>query len=144
MGWNARNPRTKHDLSKARLRVIESSLENGQVWVPPSPAHRKTWEEEVLLDSYPSCYLFHHSCVSKFVLMSSYLNKCLCQAQIERALHDHFLFRKLTDSQCQVLLDCMQRVEVQPGDIVVRQVRFVMYSVLMYLSALIHNSLALA
>ncbi|XP_050388056.1 protein phosphatase 2C and cyclic nucleotide-binding/kinase domain-containing protein [Argentina anserina] len=88
IGWNPRNPRIKHDLSKARLRVIENSLENGQVWVPPSPAHRKTWEEE---------------------------------AQIERALHDHFLFRKLTDSQCQVLLDCMQRVEVQPGDIVVRQ-----------------------
>ncbi|KAK9947785.1 hypothetical protein M0R45_003390 [Rubus argutus] len=73
---------------QARLRVIESSLENGQVWVPPAPAHRKTWEEE---------------------------------AQIERALHDHFLFRKLTDSQCHVLLDCMQRVEVQPGDVVVRQ-----------------------
>ncbi|KAL6226531.1 hypothetical protein ACLB2K_000493 [Fragaria x ananassa] len=88
IGWNSRNPRIRHDLSKARLRVIENSLENGQVWVPPSPAHRKTWEEE---------------------------------AQIERALHDHFLFRKLTDSQCHVLLDCMQRVEVQPGDIVVRQ-----------------------
>ncbi|KAM5547617.1 protein phosphatase 2C and cyclic nucleotide-binding/kinase domain-containing protein [Rosa sericea] len=88
ISWNSRNPRIKHDLSKARLRVIENSLENGQVWVPPPPAHRKTWEEE---------------------------------AQIERALHDHFLFRKLTDSQCHVLLDCMQRVEVQPGDIVVRQ-----------------------
>ncbi|VVA10523.1 PREDICTED: phosphatase [Prunus dulcis] len=88
IGWNSRNQRTRHDLSRARLRVIESSLENGQIWVPPSPAHRKTWEEE---------------------------------AQIERALHDHFLFRKLTDSQCHVLLDCMERVEVQPGDVVVRQ-----------------------
>lgn len=46
----------------------------------------------------------------------------MLQAHIERALHDHFLFRKLTDSQCHVLLDCMQRVEVQPGDVVVQQV----------------------
>ena len=48
------------------------------------------------------------------------------QAHIQRALHDHFLFRKLTDSQCQVLLDCMQRVEVQAGDIVVKQVNFLL------------------
>ncbi|OVA20281.1 Cyclic nucleotide-binding domain [Macleaya cordata] len=88
IGWNSRNHRVRHDLSRARLRAIESSLENGQVWVPPSPLHRKTWEEE---------------------------------AHIERALRDHFLFRKLTDSQCHVLLDCMQRVEVQPGDVVVQQ-----------------------
>ncbi|CAK7337456.1 unnamed protein product [Dovyalis caffra] len=86
--WNARTHRVRHDLSRARLRAIESSLDNGQLWVPPSPAHRKTWEEE---------------------------------AHIERALHDHFLFRKLTDSQCHVLLDCMQRVEVQPGEIIVKQ-----------------------
>lgn len=88
MRLNSRNQRVRHDLSRARLRAIESSLENGNVWVPSSPSHRKTWEEE---------------------------------AHIERALHDHFLFRKLTDSQCQVLLDCMQRVEVQAGDIVVQQ-----------------------
>ncbi|KAL2534238.1 Protein phosphatase 2C and cyclic nucleotide-binding/kinase domain-containing protein [Abeliophyllum distichum] len=88
MNWNSRNHRARHDISRARLRAIESSLTNGQFWVPPSPAHRKTWEEE---------------------------------AQIEQALHDHFLFRKLTDSQCHVLLDCMQRVEVQAGDIVVKQ-----------------------
>ncbi|CAN0901514.1 Protein phosphatase 2C and cyclic nucleotide-binding/kinase domain-containing protein [Linum grandiflorum] len=87
-GWNSKNQRVRHDLSRARIRAIESSLENGQGWVPPSPAHRKTWEEE---------------------------------AQIERALREHFLFRKLTESQCQVLLDCMQRVEVQPGEIVVKQ-----------------------
>ncbi|XP_044464184.1 protein phosphatase 2C and cyclic nucleotide-binding/kinase domain-containing protein-like [Mangifera indica] len=87
-GWISRNQRTRNDLSRARLRAIESSLENGQVWVPSSPAHRKTWEEE---------------------------------AHIERALHDHFLFRKLTDLQCHVLLDCMQRVEVQAGDVVVKQ-----------------------
>ncbi|PIA64807.1 hypothetical protein AQUCO_00100346v1 [Aquilegia coerulea] len=86
--WNARNNRARHDLSRARLRAIECSLENGQVWAPPSPNHRKTWEEE---------------------------------AHIERALHDHFLFRKLTDSQCHVLLDCMQRLEVRPGDVVVQQ-----------------------
>lgn len=88
VSWNSRNQRARHDLSRARLRAIESSLENGQIWVPPSPGHRKTWEEE---------------------------------AHIERALHDHFLFRKLTDSQCHVLLDCMQRVEVQPGDVVVKK-----------------------
>ncbi|XP_059634930.1 protein phosphatase 2C and cyclic nucleotide-binding/kinase domain-containing protein [Cornus florida] len=88
ISWNSRNQRARHDLSRARLRAIESSLEKGQIWVAPSSGHRKTWEEE---------------------------------AHIERALHDHFLFRKLTDSQCHVLLDCMQRVEVQPGDIVVKQ-----------------------
>lgn len=85
---NSRNQPVRQDISRARLRAIESSLENGKVWVPSSPAHRKTWEEE---------------------------------AHIERALHDHFLFRKLTDSQCHVLLDCMQRIEVQPGDVVVKQ-----------------------
>ncbi|XP_076946133.1 protein phosphatase 2C and cyclic nucleotide-binding/kinase domain-containing protein-like isoform X1 [Bidens hawaiensis] len=88
MSWHAKNQRARTDISKTRLRAIESSLENGQMWVPPSPGHRKTWEEE---------------------------------AHIERALNDHFLFRKLTDSQCHVLLDCMQRVEVQAGDTVVKQ-----------------------
>lgn len=88
MSLSTRNYRVRHDVSRARLRAIESSLESGNLWVPSSPAHRKTWEEE---------------------------------AHIERALHDHFLFRKLTDSQCQVMLDCMQRVEVQAGDIVVQQ-----------------------
>ncbi|XP_051148870.1 protein phosphatase 2C and cyclic nucleotide-binding/kinase domain-containing protein [Andrographis paniculata] len=84
--WRSRNHRAS--ISRARLRALENSLETGQTWVPSSPAHRKTWEEE---------------------------------AQIEQALRDHFLFRKLTDSQCHVLLDCMQRVEVQAGDIVVQQ-----------------------
>ncbi|XP_026448854.1 protein phosphatase 2C and cyclic nucleotide-binding/kinase domain-containing protein-like isoform X2 [Papaver somniferum] len=88
INWNSRNPRERHELSRTRLRAIESSLENGQVWVPPSPLHRKTWEEE---------------------------------SHIERALRDHFLFKKLTDAQCHVLLDCMQRVEFQPGDVVVQQ-----------------------
>ena len=46
-GWNAKNQRVRTDISKTRLRAIESSLENGQFWVPPSPGHRKTWEEEV-------------------------------------------------------------------------------------------------
>ncbi|KAH6797947.1 protein phosphatase 2C and cyclic nucleotide-binding/kinase domain-containing protein [Perilla frutescens var. hirtella] len=88
MNWRTKNQRARNDISRARLRALESSLENGQSWVPSSPAHRKTWEEE---------------------------------AQIEQALRDHFLFRKLTDSQCQVLLDCMQRVEVGAGDIVVKK-----------------------
>ena len=52
------------------------------------------------------------------------LHTSMLQAHIERALHDHFLFRKLTDTQCHVLLDCMQRVEVQPGDVVVKQASF--------------------
>lgn len=39
----------RQDISRTRLRAIESSLENGQAWVPPSPSHRKTWEEEVIL-----------------------------------------------------------------------------------------------
>lgn len=57
------------------------------------------------------------------VLVSSYLHTLIdVQAHIEQALHGHFLFRKLTDSQCQVLLDCMRRVEVKPGDVVVQQV----------------------
>ncbi len=53
------------------------------------------------------------------------------KAHIERILHDHFLFRKLTDSQCHVLLDCMQRVEVKAGDIVVQQV-LIFYAYLFY------------
>ncbi|RLM79786.1 protein phosphatase 2C and cyclic nucleotide-binding/kinase domain-containing protein [Panicum miliaceum] len=44
---NTNNQRSRHDLSRARLRALESSLENGQLWVPPSPSHRKTWEEQV-------------------------------------------------------------------------------------------------
>ncbi|GAA0174693.1 non-receptor serine/threonine protein kinase [Lithospermum erythrorhizon] len=87
-GWSSRNQRVRHDISRARLRALETSLESGQQWVPSFPAHRKTWAEE---------------------------------AHIEKALRDHFLFRKLTDSQCHVLLDCMQRVEVNAGDIVVKQ-----------------------
>ncbi|WVZ14197.1 hypothetical protein V8G54_011763 [Vigna mungo] len=96
-GWSARNQRVRHDLSRARLRALENSLENGQAWVPPPSAHRKTWEEE---------------------------------AHIEQALHDHFLFRKLTDSQCHVLLDCMQRVEVEPGDIIVKQGQKLKFTIL--------------
>ncbi|KAK8970253.1 Protein phosphatase 2C and cyclic nucleotide-binding/kinase domain-containing protein [Platanthera guangdongensis] len=86
--WNTNNHRVRHDLSRTRLKVIESSLENGHSWFPPPASHRKTWEEE---------------------------------AHIDRVLHDHFLFRRLTDTQCQVLLDCMQKVEVKPGDVVVEQ-----------------------
>lgn len=52
----------------------------------------------------------------------------MLQAHIERALHGHFLFRKLTDTQCHVLLDCMQRVEVLQGEEVVRQVSLFLVS----------------
>lgn len=55
---SAKNQCTRHDLSRARLRVIESSLEKGKVWVPPSPANRKTWEEEVNSISYVVCFIF--------------------------------------------------------------------------------------
>jgi hypothetical protein len=44
---NTNNQRSRNDLSRARLRALESSLENGQLWVSPSPSHRKTWEEQV-------------------------------------------------------------------------------------------------
>ncbi|XP_042033507.1 protein phosphatase 2C and cyclic nucleotide-binding/kinase domain-containing protein-like [Salvia splendens] len=88
MNWRSRNQRARHDISRARLHALENSLENGQNWIPSSPSHGKTWEDE---------------------------------AQIEQALRDHFLFRKLTNSQCQVLLECMQRIEVGAGDIVMKQ-----------------------
>lgn len=52
MNWNSRIQRARQDISRSRLRAIESSLENGQIWVPPSPAHRKTWEEEVTALSF--------------------------------------------------------------------------------------------
>lgn len=45
--WSAQNPRARHDLSRARIRALENSLEMGQLWVPPPSSHRKTWEEEV-------------------------------------------------------------------------------------------------
>lgn len=68
INWNSRNPRERHELSRTRLRAIESSLENGQVWVPPSPLHRKTWEEEVnvlfyvlYLLTFVSCLMFEIS-----------------------------------------------------------------------------------
>ena len=63
---NTNNQRSRHDLSRARLRALESSLEDGQLWVPPSPSHRKTWEEQVssnvfittnfLVTWYVTCY----------------------------------------------------------------------------------------
>ncbi|KAJ4770180.1 Protein kinase family protein [Rhynchospora pubera] len=88
VNWVSKNNRARQDISRARLRALENSLEKGHVWVPPSPSHRKTWEEE---------------------------------AHIERALDGHFLFRKLTDSQRHVLLDCLHRIEVKPGEIIVQQ-----------------------
>lgn len=75
------------------------------------------------------CFCIYHKIERKRVVesifsfeVSKLFHVHILQAHIERALHDHFLFRKLTDSQCHVLLDCMQRVEVQAGDIVVKQV----------------------
>eukprot|EP01018_Ginkgo_biloba_P033871 Gb_14360 [translate_table: standard] len=45
-GGCAKNSRpARHDLSRARLRAIESSLENGPVWVSPTLSYRKTPEE---------------------------------------------------------------------------------------------------
>ncbi|KAK1265063.1 Protein phosphatase 2C and cyclic nucleotide-binding/kinase domain-containing protein [Acorus gramineus] len=46
LSWNSKNNRVRHDLSRARVRAIESSLENGYAWVPSSSSNRKTWEEE--------------------------------------------------------------------------------------------------
>ncbi|PKU63642.1 protein phosphatase 2C and cyclic nucleotide-binding/kinase domain-containing protein isoform X1 [Dendrobium catenatum] len=88
VAWNSQNQRVRHELSRTRLKEIESSLENVHSWFPPSVSHRKTWEEE---------------------------------AHIERVMRDHFLFRRITESQCHVLLDCMQKLEVKPGDVVVEQ-----------------------
>lgn len=61
MNWRSRNQRARHDISRARLRALESSLENGQAWVPSSPAHRKTWEEEVdpLSVNFPPMHLLN-------------------------------------------------------------------------------------
>jgi hypothetical protein len=47
VNWAAKNNRARQDISRSRLRALESSLEKGQVWIPPTPSHRKTWEEEV-------------------------------------------------------------------------------------------------
>lgn len=52
LNWNSRTQRPRHEPSRIRLRAIESYLENGHVWVPPSPSHRKTWEEEVNVDTH--------------------------------------------------------------------------------------------
>lgn len=56
INWRTRNQRARNDLSRARLRALENSIENGQTWVPSSPAHRKTWEEEV--DPSHSIFLY--------------------------------------------------------------------------------------
>lgn len=78
----------RHDLSRTRVRAIESSLEHGPVWTPPNLSVQKTPEE---LD------------------------------HIERALQGNFLFNKLSKAQSQMLYDCMERVQVRAGDIVIRQ-----------------------
>jgi hypothetical protein len=53
---NPNNQRSRQDISRARLRALENSLENGQVWVPPSPSHRKTWEEQVRFTDFSSLW----------------------------------------------------------------------------------------
>jgi hypothetical protein len=65
-------------------------------------------------------YVLHKRCTMPNYWQSS--KQLYMKAHIEQVLHDHFLFRKLTESQCHVLLDCMRRVDVKPGDIVVQQV----------------------
>lgn len=67
VSWSSRNHRVRHDLSRARLRAIESSLENGRVWVPPSPSHRKTWEEEVNLVIFPRTNIFAENVLNSFI-----------------------------------------------------------------------------
>lgn len=78
----------RHDLSRARLRAIESSLEHGPAWAPPSLSYHKTPEE---LD------------------------------HIERALQGNFLFKKLSKAQSEMLYECMEKVQVGAGDVVIRQ-----------------------
>ncbi|GLJ40758.1 hypothetical protein SUGI_0842740 [Cryptomeria japonica] len=77
----------RHDLSRARLRTIETSLEH-PVWVPPMLPYKKTQEE---ID------------------------------QIDRALQGNFLFNKLSKEQRQMLYECMEKVQVSAGDVVIRQ-----------------------
>lgn len=75
---NSRVHRVRHELSRARLRAIESSLENGHTWVPPSPSHRKTWEEEVI--SYSHMVLISKSrtlfILSDIFIKCSYMHLC--------------------------------------------------------------------
>ncbi|KAK6126879.1 hypothetical protein DH2020_039374 [Rehmannia glutinosa] len=96
LNWRTANHRARHDISRARLRALESSLENGQVWVPSSPAHRKTWEEELIYTSYMS-------------------------GSNRTGLARSFPFQKAYRFSVSCFVDCMQRVEVQAGDIVVKQ-----------------------
>ncbi|GAV86370.1 LOW QUALITY PROTEIN: cNMP_binding domain-containing protein/Pkinase domain-containing protein/PP2C domain-containing protein, partial [Cephalotus follicularis] len=90
--WNSTNQRIRHDIDYIKC------------------CERKWFKFLSLL----SCHL-------EPLWVLTCLNVHMLKAHIERVLHDHFLFRKLTDSQCHVLLDCMQRVMVQPGDVVVKQ-----------------------
>lgn len=41
--------------------------------------------------------------------------------QIERALQGNFLFNGLTENQRRILYDCMEKIEVQAGDVIIRQ-----------------------
>lgn len=44
------------------------------------------------------------------------------QARIERALQGNFLFNGLTEKQRRILYDCMEKWEVEAGDVIIRQV----------------------
>lgn len=56
LSWNSKIHRARQDPSRTRLKAIESYLENGHTWVPPSPSHRKTWEEEVDIHTHIVIY----------------------------------------------------------------------------------------
>lgn len=45
------------------------------------------------------------------------------QAQITQALQGNFLFQSLTEKQRHTLIECMELVEVNAGDVVIRQVK---------------------
>ncbi|XP_024528984.1 protein phosphatase 2C and cyclic nucleotide-binding/kinase domain-containing protein isoform X1 [Selaginella moellendorffii] len=77
-----------HEVSAAKLRAIEASLEHQTEWVPPSEQQIKTDEEK---------------------------------ARIKHALQGNFLFHNLTEKQWETLYNCFEKVQVQPGKIIIRQ-----------------------
>lgn len=50
------------------------------------------------------------------------------KAQIKRALQGNFLFEGLTERQRHTLIDCMDLLEVNAGDVIIRQVKIFYYS----------------
>ncbi|KAE8647032.1 hypothetical protein Csa_022960 [Cucumis sativus] len=147
-GWN-RNNRARQDLSRARLRAIESSLENGQVWVPPSPAHRKSWEEEEESHGEVPRVLQHYTAekLSSFGELALMYNKPL-QASVRavtsgtlwalkredfrgilisefsnlsslKLLRSVDLLSKLTILQLSHIADCLSEVQFSDGELIV-------------------------